>query len=85
MGNELWTIPPAGQSGAQGPTNPFATSTAYSSADMPLTVTAPDGMTTTYTYDAALNTLTTATPSSITSVVYDQDNRACSPIPLQRH
>ena len=77
MGNQLWTVPPAGQSGVQGPTNPFATSTTYSSADLPLTVRAPDAMTTSHTYDPAFNVLTTATPSSITSVVYDGDNRDC--------
>ena len=77
MGNELWSIPPAGQSGVQNPANPFATSTTYSAANLPVTVTAPDGMTTSYTHDTAFNTLTTVTPSSTITAAYDGDNRDC--------
>jgi len=77
MGNEIWTIPPEGQSGLQSPSNLYATTTSYSSSNLPLVVTAPDGMTTTNTYDADFNLTATATPAATTTNFYDNDNRLC--------
>jgi RHS repeat-associated protein len=77
MGNVLWSIPATGQSLSQSSSNPFATVTTYSSADLPVSVTPPGEGTTTYTYDPAFNIVTTATPAATTNDVYDGDNRLC--------
>jgi RHS repeat-associated protein len=77
MGDKLWSIPPAGQSGAQSALNPYATVTTYTPANLPATVTPPGQGTTTNTYDAALNLVSSAGPASTTTTVYDGDNRPC--------
>ncbi len=77
MGNDLWSIPATGQSLVQSSSNPFATSTTYSAADVPMVVTAPYGDVTSNKYDAALNLTSSATPAATTTVVYDGDNRPC--------
>jgi RHS repeat-associated protein len=77
MGNQTWIVPPTGQSGTLGPSNLYATSTTYSSANLPVTVSAPGGMTTTTTYDAMFNVLTSTTPAATRTTVFDGDNRAC--------
>lgn len=77
MGDPLWSIPPAGQSGVQSASNPYATVTTYSPANLPLTVSKPGEGTTTNTYDAALNLVGSAGPSATTTTVYDGDNRPC--------
>jgi len=79
IGDQLWSIPPAGQGGAQNASNPYATVTAYSPANLPATETDPGQGTTTYTYDAALNRTISALPipNTYTITVYDADNRVC--------
>jgi RHS repeat-associated protein len=77
MGDQLWSIPPAGQSGSQSSSNPYATVTTYSSANLPLTVTAPGQSAITNTYDAALNLISSASPAATTTNAYDADNRQC--------
>jgi YD repeat-containing protein len=77
MGDELWSIPPAGQSGSQSSSNPYATVTTYTPANLPLTVTRPGQSTVTNTYDAALNLVSSASSSTATSTYYDPDNRPC--------
>ncbi len=77
MGNVLWSIPPTGQAGVQSSANPFATSTTYSSADLPTSVVNPGLGATTLTYDAAFNVVAMATPAATMSYVRDGDNRVC--------
>ncbi len=77
MGDELWSIPPTGQSGAQSSSNPFATVTTYTPANLPLTITKPGEASVTDTYDAALNQVSSANPAATTTTVYDGDNRPC--------
>ena len=80
MGNQLWTIPATGQGGSQSSSNPFATSTSYvTGTSLPATITEPDGMSTTDSYDAAGNLTKTgnSTNSLYTTTVYDGDNRPC--------
>ncbi len=77
MGDEVWSIPPVGQSGVQSASNPYATVTTYTPGNLPSTVTPPGQGTTTDTYDAALNLVSSAGPASTTTTVYDGDNRPC--------
>jgi YD repeat-containing protein len=77
MGDELWAIPPAGQSGAQSAANPYATVTTYTPSNLPATVTPPSQGTTTSTYDANYNLTSSAGPAATTTTVYDGDNREC--------
>jgi RHS repeat-associated protein len=77
MGDQLWGIPPAGQSGSQSSSNPYATVTTYTPSNQTLTVTPPGQGTTTNTYDAALNLVKSVTPASTTTRIYDNDNRVC--------
>jgi RHS repeat-associated protein len=77
MGDQLWSIPPAGQSGSQSSANPYATVTTYSPANLPLTVTTPGQGAITNTYDAALNLVSSVSPAATTTNAYDADNRQC--------
>jgi RHS repeat-associated protein len=83
MGNVLWSIPPTGQGGAQSSSNAFATSTSYvTGTSLPLTVTEPDGLSTTNAYDAAGNLTSTGNSNDAsygiyTTTLYDADNRPC--------
>lgn len=79
MGSRLWSIPAAGQSGSQSSSNPYATVTSYTPANLPLATTVPGRGTSTNTYDAALNLVQVATPISglYQTNVYDADNRPC--------
>lgn len=77
MGDMLWTIPPAGQSGVQSSANPYATVSTYSPLNLLTSVTPPGQGATTFNYDAASNLVGTAGPASTTSTVYDGDNRPC--------
>jgi RHS repeat-associated protein len=67
------TVPPDGQSGG----SQYDTSYAYFGDSSVNSVTAPMGLTTYYTYDAAGNTLTVEDPTGWTSNAYDADNRLC--------
>ncbi len=79
MGNQLWTIPAAGQQGVQSASNPYATIDTYTPSDLVATESVPGEGTTTNTYDAVQNLIETETP--MTSVyqysVFDGDNRPC--------
>jgi RHS repeat-associated protein len=79
VGDQLWSIPPAGQAGVQSSSNPYATVSTYDSQGVVATVTKPGQGTTTYTYDAALNPVKVQTPySSVYQMaVFDGDNRPC--------
>ncbi|MHB8379754.1 MAG: RHS repeat-associated core domain-containing protein [Acidimicrobiales bacterium] len=77
MGDQLWTIPPAGQSGVQSSANLYATVTTYAPSNLPLTVTPPGQGTTTNTYDADYNLTSSAGPAATTTTAYDGDDRAC--------
>ena len=77
MGDQLWSIPPTGQSGTQSSSNPFATVTSFTPANLPLTITKPGEASVTYSYDAALNQVSSARPAATTTTVYDGDNRPC--------
>jgi RHS repeat-associated protein len=78
MGNRLWIIPAAGQSGAQSSSNLYATSTTYSPANLPLVVTSPGGVTNSNSYDPAQNVTSSSTSSTFaTTNVFDADNRVC--------
>ncbi|HEV3267260.1 MAG TPA: hypothetical protein VGZ68_02550, partial [Acidimicrobiales bacterium] len=77
MGNELWSIPPAGQSGSQSPSNPYATVSTYTPSNLPLTVTKPGQGAITNSYDTALNLISSVSPAASTTNAYDADNRQC--------
>lgn len=77
MGDQLWSIPPAGQSGSQSSSNPYATVTTYTPSNLPLTVTPPGHSATTNTYDAALNLISSVSSAATTTNAYDADNRQC--------
>jgi RHS repeat-associated protein len=77
MGDQTWSIPPAGQGGTQSSSNPYAVVSTYTPANLPLAVTNPGTGTTTTYYDAALNPLLITTPAVDTSNVFDGDNRVC--------
>jgi YD repeat-containing protein len=79
MGDQLWSIPPAGQGGAQSSSNPYATVSTYWSNDLLASVTKPGQGGTSYTYDAALNPVQVQSPySSVYQMAaFDGDNRPC--------
>jgi RHS repeat-associated protein len=79
MGDSLWSIPPAGQSGAQSSSNPYATVSTYLPNGLVASVAKPSEGTTNYTYDLALNPVTVETPYSgvYQMAVFDGDNRPC--------
>jgi RHS repeat-associated protein len=83
MGNQLWTVPPTGQGGSQSSSNPYATSTSYvTGTSLPAIITDPDAMSTTDSYDAASNLVSTGNKNDasmwmFTTTVYDGDNRPC--------
>lgn len=79
MGDILWSIPPAGQAGAQSSSNPYATVSTYLPNGLAATVAKPSQGTTSYTYDIALNPVTVQTPYSTVyqMAVFDGDNRPC--------
>jgi RHS repeat-associated protein len=77
MGDQLWSIPPAGQSGSQSSSNPYATVTTYSPANLPLTLTKPGQGAITNAYDAALNPISSVSSAATTTYAYDADNRQC--------
>jgi RHS repeat-associated protein len=77
MGDLLWSIPPAGQSGSQSTSNAYATVDTYTPANLLATSIPPGEGTSTFTYDADLNRLTEESAAATTTNVYDGDNRAC--------
>ena len=82
MGNQLWTIPPAGQGGVQNSANPFATSATFTPAGLPSTINQPDGLSDSYVYDAANNLVSVGNKNDSSmwmfkTTLYDGDNRAC--------
>ncbi len=82
MGNTLWTIPAPGQSGPQGPTNPYATVYTYTPAGQVASETPPGQTTTTNGYDAAGNLVITGNKGDssnwdFVTTLYDGDNRPC--------
>ena len=77
MNNELWSITPAGQSGTQGPTNPYASVSTYTPAGQVATSTPVGEGTTTNSYDLAGNAVGVVSPSSDSTSVVDGDNRTC--------
>ncbi len=79
MGNQLWTIPSAGQSSGQSSSNPYATVDTYTPSNLVLSETVPNQGTTTDKYDLALNLVGAQTPVSTVykTTVFDGDNRSC--------
>jgi RHS repeat-associated protein len=79
MGDPLWTITPAGQSGSQNSSNPYATVSTYLPNGLVASVASPGLGTTNYAYDLALNSTEVQTPYSSVyqMVVFDGDNRPC--------
>jgi RHS repeat-associated protein len=79
MGDQLWSIPPAGQGGVQSSSNPYATVSTYWSNNLVASVTKPGQGMTNYTYDLALNPTKVQTPYSnvYRLAVFDGDNRPC--------
>jgi RHS repeat-associated protein len=79
MNDAMWSIPSAGQSGAQSALNSYATSADYYANGLVSYVTKPGQGTTTYTYDANFNLVKVQTPySSVYQMaVFDGDNRPC--------
>jgi RHS repeat-associated protein len=79
LGDELWSIPPAGQGGTQSSSNPYATVSTYLPNGLMASVALPSEGTTEYTYDLALNATKVQTPySSVYQMaVFDGDNRPC--------
>ena len=77
MNNELWSITPAGQSGTQGPTNPYASVSTYTPSGQVATSTPAGEGTTTNSYDLVGNLVGVVSPASDTTSVIDGDNRTC--------
>lgn len=73
-----WTIPPAGQSGGNVSTNPYATNYTYYGWGPLDTTTAPDSGVVTDAYDADANLVSVTGPlNEAASYGYDPDERRC--------
>ena len=78
IGQLAWTIPPAGQSGTQASTNPYATSYTYDAWGQVKTTTVPDAGAVTDSYDADGNLISVGGPmNEAASYGYDVDGRRC--------
>ena len=71
------TIPPDGAGHGTPGSNPYETTTTYTSAGLAKTVTAPTSRTTTNTYDADGHVLTETDPAGVTTNTYDGLGRLC--------